>query len=261
MKNIFKYTFLTVAEIKKFLFVIILFSIFTLIQAYPVISIVSFIFEKLFYLSIGVLLIYILKITDNDKEYFATLEKQPFSTFLLHFLPSAMGIMLGLFIIVTFFGAFMIIILKFTNSIFILADPHNFLFALSKTTYIAKILLGFYSVYLLFYSYIFLGKFGEALSKETFKESFFSMVSSLIDFKFWVNTFNFKYMLIYFVWSVIVSIIYSIIAFAYLFYIFPLILNHPNMTLIIIPLLVAITTIITYFTFFSAYFAYQTAKD
>jgi hypothetical protein len=261
MKDIFKYTFLTVAEIKKFLFVIILFSILSVIQAYPVISIVSFIFEKLFYLSIGVLLIYILKITDNDKEYFATLEKQPFSTFLLHFLPSAMGIMTGFFIIAAFFGTFFIIILKFTDSVFILADPHAFLFALSKTTLIAKTLLGFYLVYLLFYSYIFLGKLGESLSKENFKDSLLSILSSLIDFKFWVNTFNLQYMLIYFVWSALVGMIYSVIAFAYLFYIFPLILNHPNFGLIIIPLLVAITVIITYFTFFSAYFSYKTIKD
>ncbi|GAB6074744.1 hypothetical protein [Nautilia lithotrophica] len=261
MKDIFKYTFLTVAEIKKFLLVIVLVSILSVIQAFPVISIVSFIFEKLIYLSIGVLLIYIVKITNNDKEYYATLEKQPFSTFLLHFIPSAMGIMLGLFLIITFFAAFFIIILKFTNSIFILANPHDFILAVSKTTLITKILLGFFSVYLLFYSYIFLGKLGEALSKETFKESFLSIISSVIDFKFWVNTFNLKYIGIYFVWSLLVGIIYSIISFAYLFYIFPLILTHPNMSLIIIPLLVAITTIMTYFTFFSAYFAYKTTKN
>ncbi|ACM92982.1 putative membrane protein [Nautilia profundicola AmH] len=261
MKDIFKYTFLTVAEIKKFLLVIILVSILSIIQAYPVISIVSFIFEKLIYLSIGVLLIYLIRITDNDKEYFATLEKQPFSTFLLHFIPSAMGIMLGGFIIVTLFATFFIIILKFTGSIFILANPHDFLLAVSKTSFITKVLLGFFSVYLLFYSYVFLGKLGEALSKETFKESFLSIISSIIDFKFWIKTFNLKYVVIYFVWSVLTSIIYTIIAFAYLFYIFPLILNHPNMTIIIIPLLVAITTIMTYFTFFSAYFAYKTTRD
>ena len=261
MKDVFKYTFLTVAEIKKFLFVVTLVSILSIIEAFPVISIVSFVFEKLLYLSIGVLLIYIIKITNNDKEFFATLEKQPVSTFFLHFIPSAMGIMVGLFLIFAILGAFFIIILKFTNSIFILANPHDFLLAVSKTTYITKILLGFYSVYLLFYSYIFLGKFGEALSKETFKESFLSLISSVIDFKFWINTFNFKYMGIYFVWSVLITLIYTIIAFAYLFYIFPLILNHPNMTLILIPLLVAITTILTYFTFYSAYFAYNTTKN
>jgi len=261
MKDVFKYTFLTVAEIKKFLFVIILFSILSIIQAFPVISIISFIFEKLIYLSIGVLLIYILKITNNDKEYFATLEKQPFSTFLLHFIPSASGILLGIFIIFTVLGAFFIIILKFTNSIFILANPHDFILAVSKTTYITKILLGFFSVYLLFYSYIFLGKFGEALSKETFKESFLSLLSSLVDFKFWINAFNLKYLAIYLIWGLLVGTIYTIISFAYLFYIFPIIVTNPNMSLLIIPLLVAITTILTYFTFFSAYFAYKTAKD
>jgi len=261
MKDIFKYTFLTVAEIKKFLLVIVLVSILSVIQAFPVISIVSFIFEKLIYLSIGVLLIYIVKITNNDKEYYATLEKQPFSTFLLHFIPSASGILLGIFIIFMVLAAFFIMILKFTNSIFILANPHDFILAVSKTTYITKILLGFFSVYLLFYSYIFLGKFGEALSKETFKESFLSLLSSFVDFKFWINAFNLKYIGIYFVWSLLVGIIYSVISFAYLFYIFPLILTHPNMSLIIIPLLVAITTIMTYFTFFSAYFAYKTTKN
>jgi len=260
MKDIFKYTFLTVAEIKKFLLVVVLVSILSVIQAYPVISIVSFIFEKLIYLSIGVLLIYIIKITNNDKEYFATLEKQPFSTFLLHFIPSAMGIMIGSFLIITLFSAFFVIILKFTNSIFILANPHDVLYAVSKTSMIAKILLGFYTVYLLFYSYIFLGKLGETLSKETFKESFLSIISSVIDFKFWIKTFNFRYMGIYLLWSILITVIYTIISFAYLFYIFPLIINHPNMSLVIIPLLVAISTIMTYYTFFSAYFAYKTTK-
>ncbi|WP_456479292.1 hypothetical protein [Nautilia sp.] len=261
MKDVFKYTFLTVAEIKKFLFVVVTVSILSVIQAFPVISIVSFILEKLIYLSIGVLLIYLVKITNSDKEFFATLEKQPFSTFFLHFIPPAMGIMTAFFVITALFGTVFILILKLTGSIFVLANPHDFLFALSKTEYIAKILLGFYTVYLIFYSYIFLGKFGEALSKETFKESFLSMLSGLIDFKFWISTFNFTYMKIYFVWSVLIAVVYTVVAFAYLFYIFPLILEHPNFNLILIPLLVAISTVMTYFTFFSAYFSYKSAKD
>ena len=260
MKDIFKYTFLTVAEIKKLLFVIVLISILTVIQALPVISIISFFLEKLMFLSIGVLLIHIVKITKNDKEYFATLEKQPFSTFLLHFIPSASGILLGIFIIFTVLGAFFIMILKFTNSIFILANPHDFLLALSQTVYITKIFLGFYFVYLLFYSYIFLGKLGEALSKETFKESFLSLLSSFVDFKFWINTFNLKYAGIYLIWGLLVGIIYTVVSFAYLFYIFPLILTEPNIQLVIIPLLVAISTVITYFTFFSAYFAFKSTN-
>jgi len=260
MKDAFKYTFLTVAEIKKFVLVVVIMSVLSVIQAFPVISIVSFMFEKLIYLSIGVLLIYIVKITDNDKEYFATLEKQPFSTFLLHFLPSAMGILLGMFLLFAFFGMFFILILKITGSVFILANPHDFMFALSKTSSTAKIMLGFYAVYMLFFSYVFLGKFGEALSKETFKEAFLTVLSSLMDFKFWIKTFNLKYMLIYFVWSLLVSVIYFVVAFAYLLYIFPLIINHPNMTLLLIPLLVAITTILTYYTFFSAYFAYKSTE-
>jgi len=261
MKDVFKYTFLTVADTKKFLLVILLMSILSVIQAFPVLSIISFIFEKLIYLSIGGLLIYIIKITNNDKEYYATLEKQPFSTFLLHFIPSASGILLGLFVIFTVFFTFFIMILKFTDSVFILANPHDIFIAISKTTYFTKILLGFFSVYLLFYSYIFLGKLGEALSRESFKESFLSILSSLYDFKFWINAFNLKYIGIYLVWILSVGIIYTTTSFAYLFYIFPLILTHPNINLIIIPLLVAITTIITYFTFFSAYFAHKSTKD
>jgi hypothetical protein len=239
---------------------VILVSILTLIQAYPVISIVSFVLEKLFYLSIGVLFIYLIKITKNGKEFYATLEKQPFSTFLLHFIPSSMGILLGFLVITALFLTFFVIILKFTGSLFILANPHHFMFALSKTTYLTKVLLGFYSVYLIFYSYIFLGKFGEALDKETFKGAFLSIISSLTDFKFWINTFNLKYIVIYTVWSIVTVIIYSIVSFTYIFYIFPLIIHHPNFSLIIIPLLVAITTITAYFTFFSAYFAYQSTK-
>ena len=69
MKDVFKYTFLTVAEIKKFLFVVTLVSILSIIEAFPVISIVSFVFEKLLYLSIGVLLIYIIKVVLLDWKY------------------------------------------------------------------------------------------------------------------------------------------------------------------------------------------------
>ena len=257
MKNIFKYTFITVADIKKFLFIILVVSILTLIEAFPVISIIGFIFEKLIYLSIGVLLIYIVKTTNNEDEFFNTLKKQSFLTFLIHFFPAASGIMLGIIVIFTFFATFFIIILQFSNSLFILANPHNILISLSKINFIAQLLIGLYSVYLLFFSYIFLGKLGEALSKENFKEGFLSTISSIIDFKFWIKSFNFKYLGIYFVWSIIVFTIYALISFTYIFYIFPLIIQNPNFSLIIIPLLVAITTIVTYFTFFSAYFAYK----
>lgn len=257
MKNIFKYTFTTVADIKKFLFIILVVSILTLIEAFPVISIIGFIFEKLIYLSIGVLLIYIVKTTNNEDEFFNTLKKQSFLTFLIHFFPVASGIMLGIIVIFTFFATFFIIILQFSNSLFILANPHNILISLSKINFIAQLLIGLYSVYLLFFSYIFLGKLGEALSKENFKEGFLSTISSIIDFKFWIKSFNFKYLGIYFVWSIIVFTIYALISFTYIFYIFPLIIQNPNFSLIIIPLLVAITTIVTYFTFFSAYFAYK----
>jgi hypothetical protein len=260
MKNIFKYTFITLADYKKLLFVIVLMSILSVLQALPIISIISFILEKLLYLSIGVLLIYILKITKNENEFFATLEKQPFSTFFLHFLPSAFGIMIGFFILAAFFLSFLIIILKFTGSLFILASPHDILGAISHATFVAKVLIGFYFVYASFFSYVFLGKLGEALSKEDFKSSFLTILSTIVDFRYWINTFNLKYMGIYLVWSILVSVIYSIVSLTYILYIFPLIQTHPNFGIIIIPLLVAITTILTYFTFFSAYFANETTK-
>jgi hypothetical protein len=66
MKEIFKYTFVTFAEWKKLLVIILLVSILTLIEAYPVISIVAFIFEKLIYLSIGGFLIYLVKSTIHN---------------------------------------------------------------------------------------------------------------------------------------------------------------------------------------------------
>jgi len=260
MKEVFKYTFLTTAEIKKFALLVIIASILTIIQAFPVISIVSFLVEKMLYLSVGALLIFLVQ-NSTEETYFTLLKKQPLSTFLLHFLPTAMGILTALFVITSLFTAFFIMILKFTNSVFILANPHEFMFALSKTPFVTKVLIGFYSVYMIFYSYIFLGKFAEALSKEGFKDAFLSMLSSIIDFKFWIRSFNLKYMVIYFVWSFIILAIYSVTAVTYLFYIFPLILTHPNLGLLMIPLLVAIVTILSYFTFFSAYFAYKTTKD
>ena len=154
MKDVFKYTFTTITDIDKFLFIILIVSILTLIEAFPVISIVVFIFEKLIYLSIGVLLIYIVKTTNNEDKFFENLKKQSFLAFLIHFFPVASGIMLGIFIIFTFFATFFIIILQFNNLLFILLNPHNILFSLSQATFIAQLLIGIYSVYLFFFSYI-----------------------------------------------------------------------------------------------------------
>jgi hypothetical protein len=48
--------------------------------------------------------------------------------------------------------------------------------------------------------------------------------------------------------------------FFYVFVINPQILKNPNLSLLAIPLFVAISTILTYFTFFSAYFANEKAE-
>jgi len=256
MKEIFKYTFLSIAE-KKFFLIILIVSIFTILEAYPIINFPVFLFEKLLYLSVGVFLIYLVKNSSTAEIFYENLKKNNFSTFLFHFIPSASGILLGLIVIASFWFGFFIMILELTGAMFILADPHNILFNLATTTLITKILLGFYLVYFMFFSYIFLGKFGEALSKENFKEAFLSVLSSLIDFRGWIKTFNFRYFLIFTIWSIIVTILYSITSFAYLFYILPLVLTNPNLNLLIIPIFVGITTIIIYFTFFSAYFSYK----
>ena len=257
MKEMFKYTFLSIAEWKKFLVLVLSISILTIFEAFPVISIVAFLFEKLIYLSVGVFLIYLVRHSSTAEIYYENLQKNPISTFLFHFIPSASGILFGLILIGFFWISFFIIILQLTGAMFILINPHNFLASLATTTIITKILIGFYFIYFLFFSYIFLGKLGEALTKENFKEAFISTISSLIDFNFWIKTFNLKYFLIYIVWSFITVIIYSATSFVYIFEIFPMIQLNPNLNLIIIPIFVAITTIISYFTFFSAYFSYK----
>jgi len=261
MKEIFKYTFLSIAEWKKFLILILIFSIFTLLESLPLISVVTYIFEKILYLSIGAFLIYLIKNSQTAENFFENLQKNSISTFLFHFLPTAAGIIFGLLLIGFFWFLFFIIILEFTGSMFIFANPNNFLQSVAATTFITKILIGFYLVYLTFYSYVFLGKFGESLNKETFKEAFISIIYSLFDFKFWIKTFNFKYFLIYLVWSIIVFTIYLIMIFIYLFEIFPAIHLNPNISLIIIPLFSAISVILAYFTFFSAYFSYKSTTD
>jgi len=261
MKEVFKYTFLSVAEWKKFLILILIFSITTILESFPLINIITFIFEKILYLSVGAFLVYLLKKSSNENTFFEYLQKNSFSTFLFNFLPTATGIMFALLLISFFWFAFFIIILEFTGSMFIFANPTNFFQSIAATTIIAKILIGIYLVYLTFYSYIFLGKFGEALSKETFKESFLSMIYSLFDFQFWIKTFNFRYFIIYLVWSLIVFTIYTIISIVYLFYLFPLIQFNPNFSLLIIPIFSAILIIIAYFTFFSAYFSYKSTTD
>ena len=261
MKEIFKYTFLSIAEWRKFLILVLLISILTIIEAFPVISIAAFLFEKIIYLSVGVFLIYILKRSSTPEIFYENLKKNPISTFLFHFIPSASGILLGLILILTFWSFFGILIFQLTNSMFVFANPHNFFASLAMTSIITKILIGFYLVYLLFYSYIFLGKLGESLNKETFKEAFSSIISSLIDFKYWIKTFKLKYFLIYLVWNIIVVIIFSLTSFTYIFILFPTIQNNPDITLLVLPIFVAITTILSYFTYFSAYFANKVAMD
>lgn len=258
MKEIFKYTFLSLKDIKKTSFIVAIFSILTILQALPVISIMSFFLEKLLYINMGLVLIYIYKITTNKNEFFATLKKQSLPTFFLHFIPAAAGLFLGLFLIFIFFIAFFVIILKFTNSLYILVNVHNVFMEIANSNILTQMMLGFFSIYLMFYSYIFLGKLGEALDKETFKESFFTIISSLIDFKFWVNSFNLEYFKIYFIWSIINFSIYTIVAIFYIIVIFPTIQFHPDISLIVIPLLVLFTTTLTFFTFFSSYKAYKT---
>ena len=261
MKEVFKYTFTTVADWQKFLFVVLIVSILTLIEPYPFIGYTALIFEKLILLSTGVFLIYLVKHSSSIDVYYENLKNNGFGSFLFHFIPAATGILVGSFLIAAFWIMFLIFILQFTNALFVLANPHDFFFALSKTTAITQLLLGLYLVYLLFFSYIFLGKLGEALSKTGFKAAFIAIILSLFDFKYWIKTFNLKYFIIYFVWSVIIMGIYSIVTFAYVFVIFPTIVNNPNFTLIIIPILAAITVILSYFTFFSAYFAHKTTGN
>jgi len=260
MREVFKYTFATIAEWRKFLYVVLVVSIFTLLEPFPFIGITLVILEKLLYLSIGVFLIYILKRSRDEKEYFENLERNGFATFMFHFIPAASGILIGLFLIGTFWAMFFILILQYTNSLFVLASPHSFFASISSTSTLTQVLLGFYLIYLSFYSYVFLGKFGEALSKENFKEAFIAIISSLVDFKYWIKTFNLKYFLIFLVWSIIIGVIYSITSLAYIILIYPVIVSNPNFSLIIIPILVAITTILTYYTFFSGYFAHKTTE-
>jgi hypothetical protein len=261
MKEVFKYTFTTIAEWQKFLFVVLVLSILTLVEPFPFIGYTALIFEKLILLSIGVFLIYLVKHSKTPESYFENLKTNGFGSFLFHFIPAAAGILIGIFIIGAFWLMFLIFILEYTNSMFIFANPHEIMYSLSKTTAIAQLLLGLYLVYLLFFSYVFLGKFGEALGKQSFKAAFITIILSLFDFKYWVKTFNFRYFIIYLVWSIVISVIYTFLAFAYIFIIYPTIVNNPNMSLLIIPVLNAITVIISYFSFFSAYFAHKTTGN
>ena len=258
MKEVFKYTIGTVTEWKKILILVVFVSIITLLEAMPVISIVSFIFEKLIYLSVGVFLIYMLRHSSTFEIYLENLKRNSVSTFLFHYIPSAIGIMFGIFLLAAFWIFFLVVILKFTNSAFILANPHDFLTALSKTNFLAKMSIGFYLLYFMFFSYVFLGKFGEALSKTNPKGAFLAIIMSLIDFRFWIKTFNFRYFFIYIIWYLISLFIYSSIIFIYNIQIIPALSVHPNLSLIVIPLFVAITTILTFYTYFSAYFAHKT---
>jgi len=261
MKEVFKYTFAAIADWKKFLYVVLIVSIFTLLEPFPFIGTTFFILEKLLYLSIGVFLIYILKHSRNEKEFFENLEKNGLGTFMFHFIPAASGILLGLILLSLYWFLLFVIILKITNSLYVLGSPHSFFEALSSTSLTAQVLLALYFIYFSLFIYVFLGKFGDSLSRETFKEGFFTIISVLFDFKYWIKTFNLNYLLIFSVWFVIVNIINSIITLAYIVLVFPVILQNPNFSLLIIPLLVAISTILTYYTFFSAYFAHKTTKS
>jgi len=258
MREVFAYTFTTIAEWKKFLLVVIIMSFLTFVEAFPVISIAAFLFEKLLYLSIGAFLIYLVINSKTIESYFENLKRNGFATFLFHFLPTASGILIGFILIGMFWFLLFILILELTNSMYILANPHEVVIAITNSPVLTQILIVVYLIYASLFSYVFLGKFGEALSKDSFRGAFLSIVSSLIDFKYWIKTFNLRYFVIYLVWSLIITLFYSAVAFTYLFVIFPAIITTPNLSLVIIPILVGITTILTYYTYFSAYFAHKT---
>jgi len=260
MKKVFQYTFTTIAEWRKFLIVVLSLSILTLLESLPVVSIVAFLFEKLIFLSIGAFLIYLVKKSKNIESYYENLKINHFTTFMFHFIPVASGILFGLMIISVFWLGFFILILKATSSLYILTNPHEVFIQISNSPILTQTLLGFYSVYLLFFSYVFLGKLGAALESESFRKALIETISSLYDFKYWVKTFNLQYFIIYTIWSLVIGVLYIVLIAAYLFFIFPTIQNTPDLTLILIPFLSAITTILTYFTFFSAYFAHLSTK-
>ncbi|NPA12026.1 MAG: hypothetical protein GXO62_07275 [Epsilonproteobacteria bacterium] len=257
MKEVFKLTFLTITDIKKFLAIIVVMSLLTIAEPFPFIGYASLIFEKILYLSIGAFLVYLLKKAQNPDEYYQFLQKNSISTMFLHFFPTGAGIMVGSLVIMGFWFILLISILEVTNSIFILQNPHEMLKAISSTEILAQVLIGLYFLYALLYSYVFLGKLGEALGKQSFKAAFVTMILSLVDFKYWLKTFNFKYFVIYSIWSVIILTIYTLMAIGYIFIIFPAIVSNPNSSLIAIPLLNAVTAILTIFTFFSAYKAHK----
>jgi len=256
MKDIFRLTFITITDIKFWLLVLVV-SILTLFEPFPFIGYVALIFEKILYFSVGAFLLFLL---ENSKDFEFNYKKNSFSSMILHFFPVGVGVVIGLMVISFFWFIFFIMILQFADGYYLLANPHTFLPLLSEANIILKILIGFYLVYFLFYSYIFLGKLGEALLKSDFKDAFLTILSSLWDFNYWIRCFNLGYFKFYTLWMFIVGILYLILIFGYLFIVFPTIIHNPNISLVIIPILVASTTILTIFTFFSAYFAHKTTN-
>ncbi|MEO1957967.1 MAG: hypothetical protein ABGX23_00270 [Nautiliaceae bacterium] len=260
MKEVFKYTFLSVAEIKKFFILVAVISILTFFERLPFIGITIYFLDKIIYLSVGVFLVHLAMKSKNDEDFYKNLKSNEISNFFLYGIPQAIGIILATTLIMAFWFIFLALIFKFTSQYDFFSTQTILFFqiAIINSPITTKILIGIYSIYFMLYSYIFLGKFGEALSKETFKDAFISLLSSLIDFKFWVKTFNLKYMLIYLIWSLIVGSLYFFALFFYVFILSPTL--YPSLTIsniIILPLFIAFLTILYYLTFFSAYFSYK----
>ena len=257
MKKVFKYTFASISEYKKFILLSIIISILSFLEMYPVISIIAYLIEKIIIFSVGAMLIYLLIRSKDPNSFYNHIKIQPLSTFLLHFLPTAMGIILGNIILLAAFLIISYLVLYFTNSLgelFLLLNPHNFSFE-----NISSVVL-FYIAFVLFYSsivsYIYLGKLGAALEKDNFKDSFLTIVSSAIDYKYLIKSFNKTYFVIFLVWSLITFAFYSFSGFVFNLYIYPILRISFNIQPIIFIIILSISSlIINYFTFISAFFA------
>lgn len=261
MKEIFQYTFSAISEYKKLSILGILISVLSFLEMYPVISIVAYIFEKIVIFSVGAILIYLIIRSKDADDFYDHIKLQPVSTFLFHFLPTAMGIVLGNLILIAVFAVLLFIALYFTNAMGILMmSPHSINPDAIPTMFLIDLII--ITIYFFLISYIYLGKLGNALAKDNFKESFLEIISVAIDYKYLKSSFNLKYFAIYFVWSLIIFLFYSFSTFVFNLYIYPqLRLEAGSISpLIFIVVLSFGGVIISYFTFISAYFANKSIK-
>ena len=208
MRDVLAYTFFALKDYKKSFSIVFLLTIFSYLERLPFISLILFIFEKILLFSIGSLIIYLLSKSKNYEHFYKNIKLQPISTLFFHFLPTAMGAVFGLMILMFSITGLLYFVLSLFTVPFVF--DMNIIFTYLDSSIFLSLMLLFYSFYILLVIYVLFGKVSLSLNSHNFKGAFLAIISSLVDYKYFLRT-NIKYFSL-FIFYFFVAVFYYIIS-------------------------------------------------